>query len=61
MAYVLPDFAYFNAVETFVNGHNVGLVWVLQAVTEVVMFKTAVVLGLAILLFYRREVAEISV
>ncbi len=59
--YILPDFSRFDAVETFVNGHNVGLVWVLQAVTEVALFKTGVVLGLAILLFHRREVAEISV
>jgi len=61
MSYVLPDFGRFDAVETFVNGHNVGLVWVLQAVIEVGALKTAFVLGLAILLFHRREVAEVSV
>jgi len=59
--HILPDFSRYDAVETFVNGHNVSLVWVLQAVTELVLFKTAIILGLAILLFYRREVAEVSV
>jgi len=59
--YVLPDFSRYDAVETFVNGHNVGLVWVLQGVTELVLFKATVVLGLAVLLFHRREVAEVSV
>lgn len=59
--HVLPDFARFDAVETLVNGHNVSLVWVLQAVTEVAMLKSAIALGLAVLLFHRREVAEVSV
>lgn len=59
--FVLPDFARFDAVESFVNGQNVGLVWVLQAVGEVALLKTGIVLGLAVLLFHRREVAEISV
>ncbi len=59
--WVLPDFGRFDGVETFVNGHNVSLVWVLQAVSEVALFKTAIVLGLATLLFHRRELAEISV
>ncbi len=61
LQYVLPDFARYDAVEPFVNGHNVGLVWVLQAVIEVGILKTAIVLGLAILLFHRRELAEVSV
>lgn len=59
--WVLPDFGRFDAVESFVNGHNVSLVWVLQAVAEVALLKTAVVLGLAALLFHRRELAEVSV
>jgi ABC-type transport system involved in multi-copper enzyme maturation permease subunit len=58
---VIPDFGYYDAVETFVNGRNVSLVWVLQAMAELTLFKAAVILGLAILLFYRRELAEISV
>ena len=59
--FILPDFARFDAVESFVNGHNVGLVWVLQALGEMALLKTGIVLGLAVLLFHRREVAEISV
>ncbi len=59
--WVIPDFGRYDAVETFVNGRNVSLVWVLQGVFWLVMAKTVIVLGLAILLFHRREVAEVSV
>jgi len=59
--WVLPDFGRYDAVEDFINGRNVSLVWVLQGVSEVGLLKTAVVLGLAMLLFHRREIAEISV
>ncbi|MCH7595395.1 MAG: ABC transporter permease [Planctomycetes bacterium] len=58
--WIIPDFGYYDAVETFVNGRNVSLVWVLQAVTELVLIQTVIVLGLAVLLFHRREVAEVS-
>ena len=58
--WVIPDFARFDPVETFVSGRNVSLVWVLQAVSELVLLKTVIILGLAMLLFYRREVAELS-
>ncbi len=57
----IPDFGHYDAVESLVNGQNVSLVWVLQAVFWLVAVKTGMVLGLAILLFHRREVAEISV
>jgi len=59
--WVVPDFGRYDAVEDLVNGRNVSLVWVLQAVTELALLKTAIILGLAILFFYRREVAEVSV
>jgi len=58
---VLPDFGRYDALEDFVNGRNVSLVWVLQGISEVALLKTAIVLGLAILIFHRREIAEISV
>ncbi|MCG3131017.1 MAG: hypothetical protein FLDDKLPJ_01792 [Phycisphaerae bacterium] len=57
---VVPDFSYFDGVETLVNGENVSLVWVLQGVGELVVLQTACILGLSILLFYRREVSETS-
>lgn len=60
IGWVLPDFSYYDAVEDFVNGRNVSLAWVLQGVTELVLLKTAIVLGIAMLLYYRREVAELS-
>lgn len=60
LQWVIPDFARFDPVETFVNGRNVGLVWVLQGIGELVIVKTVIVLGLAVLFFYRREVAELS-
>ncbi len=57
---VIPDFPRYDAVESFVNGYNVGLVWVLQGVADLVLIKTTIVVGLAMLLFQRREVAEVS-
>ena len=60
IGWVLPDFSYYDAVEDFVNGRNVSLAWVLQGVSELVLVKTTVVLGVAMLLYYRREVAELS-
>lgn len=59
--WIIPDFTRYDAVEPFVNGRNVGLVWVLQGLVDLVALKTLIVLGLAILLFHRREVAEVSV
>ncbi|UCE58717.1 MAG: ABC transporter permease [Phycisphaerales bacterium] len=59
--WVLPSFSRYDAVETFVNGRNVSLVWVLQALSELVLLKTTIIIGLAILLFHRREVAETSI
>ena len=61
MQWILPDFGRYNAVEDLVNGRNVSLVWVLQGVGELALLKTSIVLGLAVLLFHRREVAEVSV
>lgn len=59
--WVIPNFAAYDAVETFVNGRNVSLVWVLHGVLWLVVVKTGIVLGLAMLLFHRREVGEVSV
>lgn len=59
--WVVPDFSRYDAIEDLVSGRNVSLVWVLQAVTELALIKTLIVLGLAILLFHRRELAEVSV
>jgi len=61
VTYIIPDFAYYDGVETFVSGHNVSLAWVLQGVGVLVFVQTFAVLGLAVLLFHRREVAEVSV
>lgn len=58
--WVIPDFARYNAIEDLVNGRNVSLTWVLNGVLWLVLVKTLLVLGLAILLFHRREVAEVS-
>lgn len=57
---IVPDFGRYDAVEVLVTGRNVSLVWVLQAIGELALLKTVIILGLAILLFYRREVAELS-
>ncbi|MGD2110550.1 MAG: ABC transporter permease subunit [Phycisphaerae bacterium] len=59
--WVTPDFGRYDAVETLVNGRNVSLVWVLQGIVSVAILRTSFLLGLAMLLFHRREVAEVSV
>jgi hypothetical protein len=58
---VVPDFGRYDAVESFVNGRNVTLVWVLQGVFGLVLIQTTLILGLAMLFFQRREVAEVSI
>ena len=60
LGWVIPDFARFDAVDDLVNGRNVSLVWVLQGISELGLIKTSIALGLAVLLFYRRELAEVS-
>jgi hypothetical protein len=57
---VIPDFQHFDGIENLVNGNNVPLMWVLQGGFAVVVLRVGVVLGLAILVFQRREVAETS-
>jgi hypothetical protein len=59
--WIIPNFGRYDAVETLVNGRNVSLVWVLQGIAELAVVKTLILLGLAILFFHRREVAEVSV
>jgi hypothetical protein len=58
--WIVPNFGRYDAVDDFVNGRNVGLAWVLQGVADLAIIKTLIVLGLAMLLFQRREVAELS-
>jgi len=58
--WVIPDFSQYDAVEDFVNGQNVSLAWVLNGIVWLFMVKTVLILGFAILLFHRREVAETS-
>ncbi len=58
--WIIPDFGRFNAIDEFVGGYNVSLTWVLNGLLWLVIVKTVFVLGLAILLFHRREVAEVS-
>lgn len=58
---LIPDFGYYDAIETLVGGGNVSLVWVLQGVVWLALVQTTAVLGLAMLLFHFREVAEVSV
>jgi len=59
--YVIPDFNYYDGVETLVDGKNVSLVWVLQSIGELAILQTGIVLGLAMILFYRRELSEVSI
>ena len=60
LQWIIPDFTRYDGVPTLVEGRNVSLVWVLQAVGDLAVIKTVIILGLAMLLFHRREVAEVS-
>ena len=60
VGYVLPDFSYYDSVETLVAGRNVTLMWVLEGVGKLGGLQTFALLGLAILIFQMREVAETS-
>lgn len=60
LQWIIPNFGRYDAVEHFVAGRSVGLAWVLQGFGDLVLIKTVIVLGLAMLLFHRREVAEVS-
>ena len=57
----MPNFGYYDAVETLVNGQNVTLRWLLEGMGFLVLLRTTSVLGLTMLLFHRREVAEVSI
>jgi hypothetical protein len=57
----MPNFGYYDGVETLVNGQNVTLMWLLQGIGFLVLIRTTMVLGLTMLMFHRREVAEVSI
>ena len=59
--FALPDFPYFDAVNTFVDGRNVTLMWVLQGVGMLGVVQTGIVLLAACLMFHFREVSEVSI
>lgn len=57
---VVPDWRKYNALELLADGRNVTLLWVLDGFGKLGL-GTLVLVGLACLLFERREVSEISV
>jgi hypothetical protein len=56
----VPDWGKYNAVELLVDGRNVTLLWVLDGYSKLGL-ATLVLVGLACLLFERREVSEVSI
>ena len=56
----VPDWSRYNALELFADGRNVTLLWVLDGFGRLGL-ATLVMIGLACLLFDRREVSEVSV
>lgn len=59
--WLVPDFAQYNATELLVDGRNVTLMSVLWGTLWLVLVGTGLMLLIAWVLFYRREVAEVSV
>ena len=56
---LLPDWSKYNALELFADGRNVTLLWVINGYGKLGI-ATLLLVGLACLLFERREVAEVS-
>ena len=59
--FVIPDFPAYDAVDVFVDGRNVTLMWVLDGFGVLAVVQTGILLMLACLLFHRREVSEVSI
>ncbi|MBN1513508.1 MAG: ABC transporter permease [Phycisphaerae bacterium] len=59
--FVIPNFPSFDAVNTFVDGRNVTLMWVLQGLGMLGVVQTGIVLLAACLMFHFREVSEVSI
>lgn len=57
---IVPDWGKYNALELFADGRNVTLLWVFDGFGKLGL-ATLVMVGLACLLFERREVSEVSV
>lgn len=58
--HIVPNFSAYDGLENLVNGRNVPLAWVMQGFGVLGLLQTGIVLGLAVLLFRRREIAETS-
>ncbi len=58
---LVPDFASYNPIELVVDGRNVTLMWVLWGALWLGLIGTGLLLLIACVLFYRREVSEVSV
>jgi hypothetical protein len=61
LGYLVPNFSRYDPVEVFADGRNVTLAWVLESILFLALIGTGICLILACLLFYRREVSEVSV
>ncbi len=58
--FLVPNWSKYNALELFADGRNVTLLWVIDGFGKLGL-ATLVLVGLACLLFERREVSEISI
>ncbi|MCP4248407.1 MAG: ABC transporter permease [bacterium] len=58
---VIPNFGDYDGIEVLADGRNVSLAWVLLAILWLVVIGTTLASLLGCVLFYRREVSEVSV
>jgi len=56
----VPRLSEFNPVPTLVDGRAVTLLWVLDSIGKLVLFRVSVLGLLAYVLFQRRELADAS-
>ena len=58
---IIPRFSHYDGTDLLVDGRNVTLRWVLQGIGVLVVFYAELIMAIACILFYRREVSEASV
>jgi hypothetical protein len=57
----VPDLGNYDPIDTFAGGRNVSLIWIGKSLFYLLGLRGAVVAAVALVLFYRKELAEVIV
>jgi ABC-2 family transporter protein len=58
---LIPNFAHYDGTDVFVDGRNVTLKWILNAIGSLLLLYTTGIITAACVIFQRREVSEASI